>query len=137
VAIILVFALGGVGAAAAQTDPLIVDIDIKPGSDPNSINPKSKGNIPVAILTTDDFDAATVAPASVRFGKTGAEAAAVKSALEDVDGDGDSDMILHFKTKDTGIACGDTSASLTGTTSAGNAISGSDSIQTISCKPKK
>jgi hypothetical protein len=46
-------------------DPLTsvaVPIDIKPGSFPNSINPQSKGVIPVAILTTDTFDATTVDP---------------------------------------------------------------------------
>ncbi len=33
-----------------------------------SLNPKSQGVIPVAILSTADFDAATVDPLSVRFG---------------------------------------------------------------------
>jgi hypothetical protein len=38
-----------------------VSIDIKPGSDPNSINCKNEnGIIPVAILTTNEFDAVTV-----------------------------------------------------------------------------
>jgi len=44
-----------------------VDIDIKPGSDPNSINLKSKGVVPVAVLTTDGFDASTVDPETVGF----------------------------------------------------------------------
>jgi 2-keto-4-pentenoate hydratase len=65
-----------------------VSIDIKPGSFPNSINPKSKGKTPVAILTTDSFDATTVDSSTVLFGATGNEAAPVHSALEDVDGDG-------------------------------------------------
>ena len=33
-----------------------IEIDIKPGSDRNSINPMSKGVIPVAILGSDEFD---------------------------------------------------------------------------------
>ena len=37
-----------------------VDIDIKPDSFPNSIDPKAGGFIPVAILTTPEFDALTV-----------------------------------------------------------------------------
>lgn len=112
----------------------LISIDIKPGSFPNSINPKSKGKIPVAILTTDSFDATTVDPTTVLFGRTGTEAAPVHSALEDVDGDWDTDMILHFKTQETGIQCGDTSASLTGETFVGQAIEGSDSIRTVGCK---
>jgi len=111
-----------------------VAIDIKPGSFPNSINPKSKGKIPVAILTTDSFDATTVDSTTVLFGATGTEAAPVQSALEDVDRDGDTDMILHFTTQDTGIQCGDTSASLTGETFSGQAIEGADSIKTVACK---
>lgn len=118
-----------------QFFPVItVVIDIKPGSFPNSINPKSKGTIPVAILTTATFDATTVDPATVRFGRTGTEAASVHAALEDVDLDGDTDLILHFNTQTTGIQCGDTSASLTGETLDGQMIQGSDAINTVGCK---
>ena len=39
-----------------------VTIDIKPGSDPNSINLGSAGVIPVAILSSEAFDATTVDP---------------------------------------------------------------------------
>ena len=113
---------------------ITVAIDIKPGSFPNSINPRSKGKIPVAILTTDTFDAATVDPTTILFGPTGTEAAPVHSALEDVDGDGDIDLILHCSTQATGIVCGDTSASLTGETFGGQAIEGSDSVRTVGCK---
>jgi Concanavalin A-like lectin/glucanases superfamily len=102
-------------------------IDIEPGSFPNSVNPRSRGVTPVAIRTTGTFHAATVNPATVRFGRTGTEAAAVHAALED-------DLILHFETDETGIKCGDTSAALTGQTWDGQAIQGSDSIQTVGCK---
>jgi hypothetical protein len=114
--------------------PDCVGIDIKPGSEPNSINSKSQGVIPVAILTTDTFDASTVDPSLVLFGATGSEAAPVQSALEDVDGDGDIDMILHFKTQETGIQSGDISASLTGGTFSGQIIQGSDCIKTVGYK---
>jgi hypothetical protein len=111
-----------------------VSIDIKPGSFPNSINSKSNGKIPVAILTADTFDAATVEPTTVLFGHTGNENAPMHSALEDVDGDGDIDMILHFNSQQAGIQCGDTTAVLTGVTFSGQAIRGSDSVKTPGCK---
>jgi len=125
-----IFLAGSQGKCKVVT----ASIDIKPGSFPNSINPNSQGVIPVAILTTDTFDATTVDPATVLFGATGTETAPVQSALEDVDGDGDIDLILHFNTQNTGIVCGDTSAFLTGETFSGQAIEGSDSIKTVECE---
>jgi streptogramin lyase len=125
-----------------ETAFIRVGIDIKPGSFPNSINPGSQGVIPVAILTTSieagepvTFDASTVAPDTVRFGP--AEAPAVQSALEDVDGDGDVDMILHFRTQETGIVAGMTEATLTGETIEGRNIVGTDSVRTVPPAGKK
>lgn len=102
-------------------------IDIKPGGDPNSINLSSKGVIPVAILTTGDFDAGTVDRATVAF----AGADALRGALEDVDRDGDLDLILHFRTRDTNIQPGDVEACLTGRTSSGTSFQACDSIRIV------
>ncbi len=117
-------------------DVIPVTIDIKPGSFPNSINPRSKGVIPVAILTTPSFDATTVDPASTSFGPNGAAAVHGQRVrhLEDVDGDSDLDLVLHFRTQETGIQCGDASVTLTGNTISGQAIEGSESISTKGCK---
>jgi hypothetical protein len=114
-------------------EPVPVAIDIKPTTFPNGINPRSKGRIAVAILTTYSFDATTVDPTTIRFGATGIEAAPVHSATEDVDGDGDIDMIFHFIIQDAGIACGNASASLTGAIVSGVGIAGSDAIETVGC----
>jgi hypothetical protein len=112
--------------------PYRVTIDIKPGTLENSINLKSNGTFGVAILTTLTFDATTVDPSSVQFGPN--LAIPIFVALEDVDRDGRLDMILRFRTQETGIRCGDTVASLTGQTNGGRAIEGSDSIDTLGCK---
>ncbi|MFL6192789.1 MAG: hypothetical protein ACJ75H_01360, partial [Thermoanaerobaculia bacterium] len=109
-------------------------VDIKPGGVPNSINPRSNGVIPVAILTTPDFDATQIDPLTVRFGPGGAIEAHGKGHLEDVDGDGDIDLMLHFRTEQSGILCGSTQASLTGDTYAGRRIEGSDGVSTVGCK---
>jgi hypothetical protein len=112
-------------------DTTAVEIDIKPGSDPNSINPFSRGVIPVAILTTEDFDALTVDPDSVLFGPAKAEKVHKKAHVEDVDGDGGLDLLLQLRTRDTGIALGDAEACLTGQTYDGVPIRGCDSVRTV------
>ena len=110
----------------------VVNVDIKPGSNPNSINLRSVGVIPVAILTTPGFDATQVDPSSVRFGPNQAKETHDKGHLEDVDGDGDTDLVLHFKTQEVGTQNTDTQICLTGTTSNGVAFEGCDSIQIVS-----
>jgi len=110
-----------------------VDIDIKPGSAPNSINPRNKGVIPVAVLGSADFDATQVDPSTVQFGA--ANAPAVRDGLvADINDDGFPDMLFRFRTQATGIQCGSTSASLSGMTFNGQSFEGSDSVRTVGCK---
>jgi hypothetical protein len=106
-------------------------VDIKPGSDPNSINPFSRGVIPVAIFTTEDFDALTVDADSVLFGPAEAEKRHKQAHVEDVDSDGYLDLLLHFRTQETGIALGDTEACVIGQTYDGVPIEGCDSVRTV------
>ena len=104
-----------------------VTIDIKPGSYPNSINLKSKGTIPVAVLTNQFFNAKDIVIDSVTF----AGAKPTKGKLEDVDKDGDSDLILHFNTQSLQISLTSTEAVLTGQLTNGNLIKGTDSVRIV------
>ena len=110
-----------------------VTIDIKPGSATNIINPESHGIIPVAILTTDTFDALQVDPLSVTFGVLPVTEAHSRGHVEDVDGDGDADLLLHFETQGTDISCMDTEVFLGGETFDGQAVIGSDAVSTVGC----
>lgn len=103
-------------------------IDVKPCSDPNSINLKSKGVVPVAVLTTDDFDATTVDPATVSF----ASASPLRWTVEDVcPFDGRDDLLFHFKTQELDLNEESTEAFLTGYTSDGEFIWGKDTVNIV------
>lgn len=104
-----------------------IAIDIKPGSNPNSINLEAKGVIPVAILSTAGFDASTVDPTTVTF----ADAPSIKSKMVDVDYDGDMDMLLYFNIKDLSLDANSTEATLTGETYEGMDIQGTDSVSIV------
>ncbi len=89
------------GVSPEEASSLSIVIDIKPGSGEYSpINPKSKGKVPVALITSGDFDATQVDPTSVTFGATGTEASATKCRTQDVDSDGNLDMLCHFNNQD-------------------------------------
>ena len=115
------------------TVPPDVTIDIMPDSDENPINCKGVGNgvVPVAILTTDDFDAMAVDCATVRFGPLGAYEAHDKCHVEDVDFDGDMDLVFHFRLNETGVTCEDTMMMLWGMTLDGFAFEAWDHIITV------
>lgn len=108
-----------------------VAIDIKPGSDPNSLNLGSRGVVPVAILTTAEFEVANVAVDSVTF--AGASPVGTPTS-EDVDGDGDLDLVFHFATQDLDLTPASTTATLIGTTVSAVPFEGTDSVRIV---PKK
>ena len=128
------FIVCDIGAVEFLPPYIEVEIDIKPGSYPNSIYLRSAGVIPVAILTTEDFDATTVDPLTVVFGPGGAMEFHEKGHIEDVDEDGDLDLALHFKNRETGIECDDIEVLLAGETYDGQDFIGSDNISTIGCE---
>jgi len=117
-----------IGYATAGPSMLEIDIDIKPCSDPNSINLKSKGLVPVAVLSTYDFDATNVDPVTVEF----AGAAPLRWAVEDVcPYDGKDDLLFHFKTQGLNLNEDSTEATLAGATCGGQPIQGTDTVNIV------
>jgi len=120
-----------IASVKANAEPITVSIDIKPWSCPNSINPRSKGVVPVAVKTTPTFDASTIDHATVVF----AGASPLRWAMEDVDSDGDMDVIYHFKTQELAlISTGWQELTLTGYTTGGMEISGSGIVRLVPFK---
>jgi len=112
-------------------------IDIKPGWDSNSINPRNRGRIPVAILSTINFDAPSqIDQNSLTFGSTGNEESLLNCNRRprDVDGDGLNDVICYFNIRSTGFQCVDTEGILRGNTVDGMPIEGRDSVKIVRCQ---
>jgi hypothetical protein len=109
-----------------------VDVDIKPGSDPNSINTKSKGVIPVAILGSATFDVTDVDVTTLLFGPAGASPAHEAGGhIEDVNGDGFDDLVSHYPTQEVGLVPGDIEACVDGATLGGTPINGCDAVNIV------
>jgi len=126
---------GTLDGYVVEYERVVVPIDIKPGTSPNPVYLDAPGKLPVAILSTATFNANTVDPATVKFGRKGTEASVLSYTLEDVNKDGRKDLVCQFNIQDTGLRCGDTAAVLMGNTTSGFPIKGSDSIQILRCPP--
>lgn len=112
--------------------PLTVTIDIKPESLENPINPKSRGKIPVAILSTRGFSAPDVVKQStLTFGRMGSEPSLAFCNAGDVNGDGRLDLVCHFNTPQTVFQDGDVQGALKGTTLSGRSFKGVDSVRIV------
>ena len=108
-----------------------VQIDIKPGTNPNTVNLRSNGTVPVAVLSSPSFSAAAVSPLTVRLAGVPVSLrgnGTPMASLEDVNGDGLLDLVLHFSTQALPRLAGNTDLTLVGETFDGQLIIGSDSI---------
>lgn len=114
-----------------------VAIDVKPGSDPNSINLCSNGVVPVAILGSDTFYANDIDPDTLRFADASVKMVGKKDpntlcSLEDVNGDGFDDLVCNFITYDIALLDGDsTTVDVNGELFDGTPIKGSDSVNIV------
>ncbi|MGD0923031.1 MAG: hypothetical protein ABSA70_14905 [Terriglobia bacterium] len=111
-----------------------VAIDIKPGVYPNTINLGSNGTVPVAILSSETFDATTVDPVTVTLA-----GASVKlkgkgtpmSSFEDVNKDGRLDLLVHVTTEALELTATSEEAVLEGKTFSGRRIKGTDTVKIV------
>ena len=115
--------------------PRTVAIDIKPGEEPNSINLASSGGVPVAILSSDTFDATRIVPGTLFLASAGVKLRSRTEAFlcheEDVNDDSLFDLVCKFETAEFMVEEGDDTAELTGSTDRGDTIVGTDSIRIV------
>ena len=124
--------------------PIAIQIDIKPGSAPNTINPRGEGLIPVAILGSTTFDVFQVDGTTLAFASDRAapkhdlgDPKVFANHLEDVNRDGFTDLVSHYRTEETGIAFGDNMVCLLGKTLDGEPFEGCDAIRTLRSRGRR
>jgi hypothetical protein len=95
--------IGGVSPEMMQ-----VSIEVKPGNrnDWAPINPKARGRVPVALLSSDSFDAMAVDISTLTFGASGDEDSLshCNKTGKDVNGDGKLDRLCHFYNQQAGFS---------------------------------
>ena len=107
------------------------EIDVRPWSRRNRLNPFSRGLLPVALLGDEEFAVADVDRSTLRFGPDGAAPKHRRHGFVwDLNRDGEDDLLLHFRIPDTGIAVGDGEACPEGVTQGGVPFRACDEIDT-------
>jgi hypothetical protein len=119
---------GSIALTALTPRARRVDIDIRPHADPNYINPRSAGFVPVAVLGSAGFDATQVDPRSLRLGPGHARAKG-EVRVADVNRDGYPDAVLRFRIRDVGICMKQHTLVLTGRTFSGEPFFGVDQVR--------
>lgn len=127
---------GPITVATCLPPPPVINValDIRPATMPNNVNLRSRGSLPVAILSEATFYAPSeIAVATLRFGRTGAEASLKRCNPwpEDVNADGLLDLVCHFDTQIAAFQAGDTQGVLKGETIGGVKVTGTDSVRIV------
>ena len=122
-------------ALIVDWDPLVVDLDILPSDDPNllTVNMKSNGRLPVAILGSEDYNVNNIDVNSISINDM---IFPVKEARveKDENGDGLLDLVIHFSRRDVISGLGlvpdevPVDITVTATTVTGGPLSGTDSV---------
>ena len=118
-------------AGACGTDvaeKVTAELDVKPGEGA-VVNPRSRGRLPVALLSSETFDATTVDPGTITFGP--GDAAPVHLVETDVNGDGRADLLMHFEMPATGIVVNTTTVTLNAETTEGTRVYASDDLDIV------
>jgi hypothetical protein len=125
----------GVVSAFFNQGPLpavLVEIDVLPGAPVNPLNLKSRGVVPVAVLSSQEIDALTVLPETVRLAGAPVRRAGSGGRClcheSDVDADGLTDLVCQVETSEIRIEGADLTLVLEAATTDGRRIRGEDTV---------
>jgi len=117
------------------SDPTLhITISVKPGHNELApLNPRARGSIPVALLSSEDFTPAKVDTKSLTFGHDGNEESLVRcnKAVADLNKDGKADLICHFDNQTAGFHHGDLEGVLQGSLIDGTKIEGRGLLKVV------
>lgn len=114
-------------------DCRVFQIDINPGLKSPRVNLASKKPLEVAILKDASFNPFDIDKASVRFGRTGTEAKAISWRWQDIDRDGDVDLIFKFDIAKLKLDCGSTAAFMSAQSTNGDFFA-ADAVTPTGCR---
>lgn len=115
----------------------LVEVDIKPGRDPNSINLCSNGSVPVAILGSATFNVYDVVTSTLRFAEAAAKVVGKKDphelcSYDDVNNDSYTDLVCKYVTTDiAGVDGESTTATVNGELLDDTPFKGTDSVNIV------
>lgn len=117
-----------------------INILVKPDTtEVAPVNPKSRGRIPVALLSSKEFDPLEVDPETLRFGARGDEDSLARCHKSSIDYNGDlmPDLVCHFHSPAANFDEGDTEGVLTGATKSGDRFEGRAWLKVVGGKKRR
>lgn len=110
-----------------------INIDVRPGRDVARVRLNGRGSIPVALLSSDQFDALKVDQTSITFGAQGNENSLrwCNKVGVDVNRDRRPDLLCNFDVKAAGFEEGDLHGVVKGVTADGRPFQGTGPLKVV------
>jgi hypothetical protein len=135
------FYLSGEITSLVRQPTVVISLDVRPGSDGNPVSASEQGLLPVAILGSNDLHVTTIDPSTLQLAgvnlalRGSAKRPHLAYILEDVNGDGFTDLVAFFGVPDlvsSGALTTSTIAlTITGALTDGTRIQGADSVRVV------
>ena len=132
------YAVDGLGWDGMAPAVVAVEIDLMPGSERNPIRLGRPGVVPVVLRGSPGLDVGEVVLESLGFGAEPALAVPsrrpAQAVVDDLDGDGWLDLLLHPRVEEMDLLQGDDRVCLVGELSDGGFIEGCDAVTLVGAR---